>query len=65
MNMKCILVGLLICMLLALIPANAADFVLEIYGNANMDEFLSSKDVQYIEGIVNYHPLNEVACIEP
>jgi len=53
MKMRCCLLGLLISILLASLPANAADFVLEIYGNANMDEFLNSEDIQYIEGIIN------------
>ena len=44
--------GIIICMLLALMPVNAADFVLEIYGNANMDDLLNNDDLQYLEGIL-------------
>lgn len=43
---------LLACMLLALIPVHAADFVLEIYGNANMDEYLNEEDIQYIQDVI-------------
>lgn len=43
---------LLMGMLLASTPVHAVDFVLEIYGNANMDEYLNEEDIQYIEEIV-------------
>lgn len=52
MKKRCHLGEILICILLASFPANAADFVLEIYGNANMDEFLDASDVQYIEDVI-------------
>lgn len=29
-----------------------ADFVLEIYGNANMDDTIDEKDVAYVEGVI-------------
>ncbi|OPY49201.1 MAG: Periplasmic binding protein [Methanosaeta sp. PtaU1.Bin060] len=44
--------GMLICILLVSSPGNAANFVLEIYGNANMDEFLNDEDIQYLDGII-------------
>jgi hypothetical protein len=43
---------ILVFMLLASMPVHATDFVLEIYGNANMDEFLNKEDIQYIENII-------------
>lgn len=52
MKKRCHLGEILICILLASLPATAADFVLEIYGNANMDEFLDASDIQYIEGVI-------------
>ncbi len=47
----------MICWLLASVvlashPIAAADFVLEIYGNANMDEYLDDEDVQYLKEII-------------
>ena len=46
------LIWTLIYILVALSPVNAADFVLEIYGNANMDEYLSQDDLDYISDIL-------------
>ena len=46
------LIRILIYALLGLSPANATDFVLEIYGNANMDEYLNQDDMDYIRDIV-------------
>lgn len=51
-TIRCVM-GILICVIVASLMANAADFVLEIYGNANMDEYLNQKDIQYLEGIIN------------
>ena len=51
--MKNHLIWILIYALVALSPANAADFVLEIYGNANMDEYLNQDDLDYINDIVS------------
>jgi len=39
-------------MLLASMPVHAADFILEIYGNANMDKYLNKEDIKYIENII-------------
>ena len=39
------LIWILIYALVILSPTNAADFVLEIYGNANMDEHLDQADL--------------------
>ncbi|MDQ1312639.1 MAG: iron complex transport system substrate-binding protein [Euryarchaeota archaeon] len=46
------LILILIYALVVLSPTNAADFVLEIYGNANMDECLNQDDLDYIRDIV-------------
>lgn len=43
---------ILVFMLLASMPVHAANFVLEIYGNANMDEYLNKEDIQYLENII-------------
>ncbi len=46
------LIWILIYAFVILSPTNAADFVLEIYGNANMDEYLDQADLDYIRDIV-------------
>ncbi|NYT10683.1 MAG: hypothetical protein GKC09_12260, partial [Methanosarcinales archaeon] len=46
------LIWILIYAFVILSPTNAADFVLEIYGNANMDEHLDQADLDYIRDIV-------------
>lgn len=38
--------------LLNALPATA-EFVLEIYGNANMDETIDQDDIEYVQGIIN------------
>ena len=34
-------------------PANAANILLEIFGNANLDDAIDEKDAAYVEGIIN------------
>ena len=46
------LIWILIYALVILYPTNAADFVLDIYGNADMNEFLDEDDIQYIKSII-------------
>jgi len=41
-----------LCMSLAFMPANASDFILEIFGNANMDDTINEDDVEYVRGII-------------
>jgi iron complex transport system substrate-binding protein len=52
MKKLCVLSGILIGLLMATSAANAVDFTLEIYGNANMDEYLNKEDIQYLEDII-------------
>jgi len=40
------------CVLLA-IPANAHEFTLSVYGNANMDDLIDENDVEYVQGIID------------
>ena len=49
------LIWILIYALVILSPTNAADFVLEIYGNANMDEHLDQADLDYIRAVSYTH----------
>jgi len=42
-----------LCVLLAFMPANASDFTLEIFGNANMDDIIDELDVEYVQGILD------------
>jgi iron complex transport system substrate-binding protein len=37
----------------AVMPMNASDFTLKVFGNANMDDTIDEKDIEYVEGIVN------------
>jgi len=39
--------------LLAVTPAIASDYTLEVFGNANMDETIDEDDVAYVEGIID------------
>jgi len=39
--------------LLVVIPSVAADYTLEIFGNANMDDTIDEKDVEYVLGIID------------
>ncbi len=43
---------LMSCMSLVVMPADAADYTLEIFGNANMDDEIDEDDITYVEGIV-------------
>lgn len=42
----------MLCVLLAFGSANASDYTLEIFGNANMDETIDEEDITYVEGII-------------
>lgn len=41
------------CILQAIMPVNASEFTLNVFGNANMDDTIDEKDIEYVEGIVN------------
>ena len=41
----------IICMMLVVMPASASD-LLEVFGNANMDNTIDEKDVAYVEGVI-------------
>jgi len=43
---------LLSAMIQAVMPAIAFDNTLEIFGNANMDDTIDEKDVEYVEGVI-------------
>ena len=51
-RMVCVLV-LMSCMSLAIMPAGAADYTLDIFGNANMDDMIDEDDIAYVEGIID------------
>jgi iron complex transport system substrate-binding protein len=38
---------------MAFMPADAFDFTLEIYGNANMDDTIDELDIEYVQGIID------------
>jgi iron complex transport system substrate-binding protein len=41
----------IICMMLVAMPSSASD-LLEVFGNANMDNTINEKDVAYVEGVI-------------
>lgn len=38
---------------LAVMSANAHDFTLSVYGNANMDDIIDNNDITYVQGIID------------
>jgi len=42
-----------LCISLAFMPADASDFTLEIFGNANMDDIIDEMDIEYVQGIID------------
>jgi len=42
-----------LCIMLAVMPAVASDFTLEIFGNANMDDTIDELDIEYVQGIID------------
>jgi len=38
---------------MAFMPADAFDFTLEIFGNANMDDTIDELDIEYVQGIID------------
>ena len=52
-NIKRMLTIALMCISLTVMLSSASDFVLRIYGNANMDDTIDDTDLKYIEGIIN------------
>jgi len=42
-----------LCVLLAIMPAVASDFTLQIFGNANMDDTIDELDIEYVQGILD------------
>ncbi len=42
-----------LCVSLAFLPANAVDFTLQIFGNANMDDTIDEQDIEYVQGIID------------
>jgi iron complex transport system substrate-binding protein len=48
-----ILTVLGLCIILSSIAASAADFALEIYGNANMDDTIDEQDIAYVQDVIH------------
>ena len=40
------------CMLQAIAPVNASGFILNVFGNANLDETIDENDVVYVDGVI-------------
>ena len=45
--------SVVLCLLLAVLPASADDYILEIFGNSNMDESIDEADIKFTQGIIN------------
>jgi ABC-type Fe3+-hydroxamate transport system, periplasmic component len=48
-----LLLLLMSCVPLAVMPAAASDYTLDIFGNANMDDTIDEDDIAYVEGIID------------
>jgi len=49
----CGVVVLALCASLAFMSADASDFTLDIFGNANMDDIIDDMDIEYLQGIID------------
>jgi iron complex transport system substrate-binding protein len=47
------LMMILVSSLMAIMPAVASEYVLKIFGNANMDDTINEMDIAYVEGIIS------------
>jgi iron complex transport system substrate-binding protein len=52
-RITCDVVVIALCVSLAVMPADASDFTLEIFGNANMDDTIDEQDIEYVQGIID------------
>ncbi len=48
-----ILLALGLLSVMSIISVSAADFTLDLFGNANMDDIIDMNDITYVEGILN------------
>jgi len=53
MNRLAFVLVMMKCISLAVMPVIAADYTLEIFGNANMDDTINEDDIAYVEGIID------------
>jgi len=56
MKMKITAFGIAVmtlCASLAVMPASASDFTLDIFGNANMDDIIDELDIEYVQEIID------------
>lgn len=52
MNLRYVLLALILCFDFAVIHAESFNFVLNVYGNANMDNTIDNKDIEYVKAVV-------------
>lgn len=52
-KVRSLIIFLLSSLMISVIPAIASDYTLEIFGNANIDEFIDELDIAYLEGVIN------------
>jgi len=44
---------MMLCILANHMPAMASEFILEVFGNANMDGIIDEMDIEYVNGIIS------------
>jgi iron complex transport system substrate-binding protein len=52
-RIDCGVMVIALCISLAVMPADASDFTLEIFGNANMDDTIDEQDIEYVQAIID------------
>lgn len=52
MKLRYVLLALILCFDFAVIHAESFNFVLNVYGNANMDNTIDNKDIEYVKAVV-------------
>jgi iron complex transport system substrate-binding protein len=52
-GISCGVLVIALCVSMAFMPANALDFTLQIFGNANMDDTIDELDIEYVQGIID------------
>lgn len=53
MRLRYVLLALILCISFNAVNAENYDFVLNIYGNANMDNNIDDKDIEYIKAVID------------
>ena len=52
MKLRYVLLALILCFSFAVVHAESYDFVLNLYGNANLDGTIDNKDIEYVKAVL-------------